>query len=99
MAPALNSKEDEGGDDLGTTDEVRVFKDEGDFEEEDASENLHADLFDEEPGFGSEPGSSKSRGEKAAADPAAAFKNPLAMGYPNPYLTGGYPRPNATPRT
>ena len=93
MAPSLNSKEEEGGDDLGTTDEVRVFKDEGDFEEEDASENLHADLFEEEVGFGSEPGSSKSRGEKAGADPAAAFTNPLAMGYANTYLTGGYPRP------
>ena len=34
MAPSLDSKNDEGGDDLGTTDEVRVFKDEGDFEEE-----------------------------------------------------------------
>jgi len=91
MPPSLNSKNDEGGDDLGTTDEVRVFKDEGDFEEEDASENLHADLFEEEAGFGTEPGSSK--GEKAEGDPVAAFKNPLAMGYPHPYLPGGYPRP------
>ena len=93
MAPSLNSKEDEGGDDLGTTDEVRVFKDEGDFEEEDACENLHADLFEEEAGFGTEPGSSKVQGGKAEVDPAAAFKNPLAMGYPHPYLAGGYPRP------
>ena len=38
MAPAENgaaSKDNEGGDDLGTMDEVRVFKDEGDIEEED----------------------------------------------------------------
>ena len=75
MAPSLDSKNDEGGDDLGTTDEVRVFKDEGDFEEEDASENLHADLFEEEAGFGTEPGSSKG----GKADPVTAFKNPLRL--------------------
>ena len=98
MAPTEDgapSKENEGGDDLGTMDEVRVFKDEGDIEEEDASESLHADLFEEEAGLGSEPGSSKSRG-KGAAEAGSAFKNPLAMGYhlpPNPYLAGGYPRP------
>ena len=53
MAPAENgaaSKDNEEGDDLGTMDEVRVFKDEGDIEEEDASESLHADLFEEEGG-------------------------------------------------
>ena len=62
MAPASNkTKETEGGDDLGTMDEIRVFKDEGDIEEEGASESLHADLFEEEGGLGgSDPGGSKS---------------------------------------
>ena len=44
MAPAQNgpaSKKDLGGDDLGTMDEVRVFKDEGEIEEEDASDLLY----------------------------------------------------------
>jgi len=79
----------EGGDDLGTVDEVRVFKDEGEFEEEDASESLHADLFEEEAGLS---GESKSRSTKQPSD-AASFKNPLSAGYalpPNPY---GFPRP------
>ena len=96
MAPAQNgpaSKKDLGGDDLGTMDEVRVFKDEGEIEEEDASESLHADLLEDEAGLDRVPGSSKTRDGKSVTDPASAYKNPLAIGYPNPYLAGGYPRP------
>ena len=90
MAPAENKNKDtEGGDDLGTMDEIRVFKDEGEFEEEDAAESLHADLFEEEGNEGSKEGRGESK-----SDPSA-FKNPLSVGYPglpsNPYLPGGYP--------
>ena len=42
-APAAASK-----DDLCTMDEVRVFKDEGENEEEEFREELHEDLFDED---------------------------------------------------
>jgi len=93
MAPVeTKNKETEGGDDLGTMDEIRVFKDEGEFDEEDAAESLHADLFEEE---GSE-GPKEGRGVAKSADNPSAFKNPVSMGYPhplasNPYLAGGYP--------
>ena len=57
MAPVeRKNKETEGGDDLGTMDEVRVFKDEGDIDEEDAAESLHADLFEEEGSEGPKEG-------------------------------------------
>ena len=89
MAPAPETGKNSEGGDEGTMDEVRVFKDEGDIEEEEAAENLHADLFEDED----EPGAKT----KSSTDPAStAFKNPLAGGYPlppNPYLAGGYPRP------
>jgi len=91
MAPVeRKNKETEGGDDLGTMDEVRVFKDEGDIDEEDAAESLHADLFEEE---GSEGPKEGGAGEKPESGPSA-FKNPISVGYPlpsNPYLPGGYP--------
>ena len=98
MAPVeRKNKETEGGDDLGTMDEVRVFKDEGDIDEEDAAESLHADLFEEE---GSEGPKEGRAGEKPESGPSA-FKNPISVGYPlpsNPYLTGGYPlHPLAAP--
>ena len=88
MAPAAENGSKEGGDDLGTMDEVRVFKDEGDIEEEEAAENLHADLFSDDES--EEPGSKT----KSSTDPASSssFKNPLAYLPPNPYLPG-YPRP------
>ena len=92
MAPASNkTKETEGGDDLGTMDEIRVFKDEGDIDEEDAAESLHADLFEEEDG-----GSKEGRGGKTDGG-SSAFKTPVSLGYSlpsNPYLPGGYPHPH-----
>ena len=54
--PPVENKSKEGGDDLGTMDEIRVFKDEGEFDEEDAAESLHADLFEEEDGGRGYPG-------------------------------------------
>ena len=89
MAPVEN-KAKEGGDDLGTMDEIRVFKDEGDIDEEDAAESLHADLFDDEDG-----GPKEGRAGKTDGGPSA-FKNPVSLGYTlpsNPYLAGGYPHP------
>ena len=47
MAPAENKNKDtEGGDDLGTMDEIRVFKDEGEFEEEDAADERFHEIRD-----------------------------------------------------
>ena len=95
MAPVETegkNKENEGGDDLGTMDEIRVFKDEGEFDEEEGAESLHADLFEEE----SSEGSKEGRGGGKADSGPSAFKNPISVGYPlpsNPYLAGGYPHP------
>ena len=87
--PAAASK-----DDLCTMDEVRVFKDEGENEEEEFREELHEDLFDEDeagPSKG-DPGGKADRPVDPAVAAYGAFRPPFPLGgYPgglgySPYL-------------
>jgi len=82
-----------GGDDLGTMDEVKVFKDEGEDEnEQNASESLQAELLEEKSSLITE--SEQFQGKhgdlrRPEAGPALSvpgFPNPFGMGYlVNPY--------------
>jgi len=82
--PGLVNKSDpesHGGggvrDDLGTRDEVKVFKDEGEEEyEENASESLHADLLEEKSSLIQE-----SEHTKKFLPELARFPNPYSLGY------------------
>jgi len=76
-------QEGDNRDDLSTMDEVRVFKDEGEDEnDQDASESLHADLLEEKSSLINES-------ERLLRRPLAEyskFTNPFGMGYlMNPY--------------
>jgi len=77
-----------GGDDFSTRDEVKVFKDEGEDEnEQNASESLHADLFEEKSNLitESERFQRKSDARTLLSVPPS-FPNPFGMGYlVNPY--------------
>jgi len=64
-------------DDLGTRDEVKVFKDEGEEEnEENATESLHADLLEEKSSLIHE-----SEHAKKSLPEFPRFPNPYSMGY------------------
>jgi len=86
--PGVTKNEPDGGtrgdrDDLSTMDEVKVFKEEGDEEnEENATESLHADLFEEKSSLINESEQFLS-------------KRPLPAGFPNPYSVGYFGNPYA----
>ena len=80
-----NESEYDGGrrEDLGTLDEVKVFKEEGDEEiEENATESLHADLLEEKSSLINDSEQFSIRGS-------------LATGIPNPYGVGSLNNPYA----
>eukprot|EP00092_Neocalanus_flemingeri_P024687 GFUD01026776.1.p1 GENE.GFUD01026776.1~~GFUD01026776.1.p1 ORF type:complete len:522 (+),score=90.30 GFUD01026776.1:225-1790(+) len=81
--------QEQGRDDLCTMDEVKVFKDEGEKEnDQDASENLQAELLEEESRLATEPEHLKGKhGHQWRAEgmpPLSvppSFPNPYGMGY------------------
>jgi len=80
-----NDAENDRGrrEDLGTLDEVKVFKEEGDEEsEENVTENLHADLLEEKSSLINDSEQFPARGS-------------LATGFPNPYGIGSFGNPYA----
>jgi len=98
-----------GGDDLSTMDEVRVFKDEGeDRENQDASENLQAELLEEKSSLISENelflSKHKFDTRPSLSAPYYGFPNPYAIGFMvNPYAAyhdrGSPLIPGLSPRT
>ena len=78
----------EGGDDFSTMDEVKVFKDEGEDEnEQDASESLQADLLDEKSNLITESEHFQRKHDaRSLLSVPPSFPNPFGMGYlVNPY--------------
>ncbi|XP_067009226.1 protein pangolin, isoforms A/H/I/S [Anabrus simplex] len=95
-----------GGDDLGSTDEVKVFKDEGE-DEKRSSENLTEekssliDLTESEEKSGSLPGQSYSSSKNASrTDHSPVFgkvdPTPHTSSFNMGYLVSPYPYPNGT---
>ncbi|XP_049853922.1 protein pangolin, isoforms A/H/I/S isoform X3 [Schistocerca gregaria] len=95
-----------GGDDLGSTDEVKVFKDEGE-DEKRSSENLTEekssliDLTESEEKSGSLPGQSYSSSKNATrSDHSPVFgkvePTPHTSSFNMGYLVSPYPYPNGT---
>ncbi|PNF28602.1 hypothetical protein B7P43_G09373 [Cryptotermes secundus] len=95
-----------GGDDLGSTDEVKVFKDEGE-DEKRSSENLTEekssliDLTESEEKSGSLPGQSYTSSKNASrSDHSPVFgkvdPTPHTSSFNMGYLVSPYPYPNGT---
>ncbi|XP_050671765.1 protein pangolin, isoforms A/H/I/S isoform X3 [Leptidea sinapis] len=95
-----NSAASSGGDDLGSTDEVKVFKDEGDGEDEKrSSENLleeKSSLIDwtESEEKSGEPYSGKLSVKSDLSPVFGKFEHHPAAGFNMGYLMAPYPYPN-----